>query len=919
MLKIIGLGITDWAKDMFNLFDAVVVAFSFVELAFELLPGLDGVQGLTVLRTFRLMRVFKLIRSWKALRNLLNTILACIYDEVSAAVVLCIIVLVFAMLGMELFGGVMLPAEDGDTRGNFDDIGWSIVTVFQVLTGENWNDILIATMVSVKGQAVPVIYYLSVIFVGDFMMLNLFLAILMDRFEGSLDEEGSSDGDKASDDDTLRVPYRNKRQRAAALAASRAKRIEDGGIEEVAQSPTEVASSDHYSCGIFAPNLGARRAAYRFISNNIVSNSILLFIVLSSITLAIDDPSLERCNTAGCTTFKDGLYYFDFVITIIFALEMAIKMFGFGILGIGLKKKTSTETACDGWWCFEVRNKLAYLQDAWNVLDAVVVAVSITSLIPGGGELRAFRMLRALRALRPLRAVQRLPGLKLVVNALIQALPGIANASLVCCLFLIIFAIVGLQQWRGALGYCTMDSTLNRTECTGTFVATGVRCVELLPTDELVASCLSNGTMGATLNATWDSFPTNYDNLGNSLITVFEVVSGEMWPEIMYLTIDAQGPGLPQKRDFNRGAALYFIAVNLICALLLINVFVGIIIHSYNTLKARQDGSALLTEGQKVWVETMKRVLASRIVKKPRRPTTKCARYRGILYDIVTHKAFDIFISLLICVNLGLLCVSVDGDDDLKQGVEYANVAFVIIFTLEAVLKIIGLGRRYFMSKWNQFDFFLVVVALIGVSAEASGADGAVKKIATIGRIFRVARAGRLVKMSTSMQIMLSTFITSIPQIGNVLGIILLLVFIYSVFGMHVFANIRRGAFLNDHANFDSFGASLETMFRATTGESYNGIMHDLMVQPPYCNPASPYGEDEAAGGNGTATHSEGGNCGAPAIAPIFFTSYILVVQFVMLNLLIAIILDQFGEKKWTEKQDAHPRWEQTKTLMVEE
>ena len=627
------------------------------------------------------------------------------------------------------------------------------------------------------------------------------------------------------------------------------------------------------------------------------------------------------CNTARCTTFKDVLYYFDFVITIIFALEMVLKMFVFGILGIGLKKKTSTEAACGGWWCFEVRNKSAYLQDAWNVLDAGVVVVSIVSIIPGGGGLRAFRMLRALRALRPLRAVQRLPGLKLVVNALIQALPGIANASLVCCLFLIIFAIVGLQQWRGALGYCTMDSTLNRTECTGTFIAAGIRCVELLPTDELVASCLSNGTMGATLNATWDSFPTNYDNFGNSLITVFEVVSGEMWPEIMYLTIDAQGPGLPQKRDFNRGAALYFIAVNLICALLLINVFVGIIIHSYNTLKATQDGSALLTEGQKVWVETMKLVLTSRVIKKPRRPTTKCARYRGILYDGVTHKVFDILISILICMNLGLLCISVDGDDDLKQGVEYANVALVIIFTLEAALKIISTGRRYFMSKWNQFDFLLVVAALVGLAVEtyqsthdgAVGADGAVKKIATIGRIFRVARAGRLVKFSSSMQIMFSTFVTSIPQIGNVLGILLLLIFIYSVFGMHVFANIRRGAFLNDHANFDSFGASLETMFRAATGESYNGIMHDLMVQPPYCNPAShyEYGEDEA--------RSEGGNCGDPAIAPIFFTSYILVVQFVLLNLLIAIILDQFGEKKWTEKQDAHPRWEQTKTLIVED
>ena len=161
---------------MFNLFDAVVVAFSLVELVFELVPNLKGVQGLTVLRTFRLMRVFKLVRTWVALRNLLNTILlslyvekrvegqeeseserkkerpercwreesvcarafvgtreehVCLYvhlsnnfvcnppfsdsplcrmDVANASVILCLILMVFALLGTELFGGT--PTKD---------------------------------------------------------------------------------------------------------------------------------------------------------------------------------------------------------------------------------------------------------------------------------------------------------------------------------------------------------------------------------------------------------------------------------------------------------------------------------------------------------------------------------------------------------------------------------------------------------------------------------------------------------------------------------------------------------------------------------------------------------------------------------------------------------------------------------------
>ena len=292
----------------------------------------------------------------------------------------------------------------------------------------------------------------------------------------------------------------------------------------------------------------------------------------------------------------------------------------------------------------------------------------------------------------------------------------------------------------------------------------------------------------------------------------------------------------------------------------------------------------------------MKLALKSRVTKKPGRPKNKC---RGVVHDIVSSHAFNVAVVILICLNICLLCITTDGDEALQQGLGYANIAFVGVFTVEAVVKIIGLGfRGYFIMRWNQYDFFLVVVALIGLVTETilrSNNLDFVKSIATFLRVFRIARAGRLVSMFDSLQHLFRTFVMSIPQLGNVLGIILLLIFIYTVFGMHVFANVSRGPFLDDHANFDSFGASLETMFRAATGESYNGIMHDLMVQPPYCSP-------------GNVTHPLDGNCGSPMIAPIFFTSFILVVQFVLLNLLIAIILDQFSENTWISKQDADPR-----------
>jgi hypothetical protein len=376
----------------------------------------------------------------------------------------------------------MLPADDGETRANFDDIGWSLVTVFQVLTGENWNDVIIMTMTSTDTVVLPVLYFLAVIFVGDFMILNLFLAILMARFEDSLDDDGDDDdGAGGAGDDKDKISRLTEYQTGDSrvlengvnLAVLSTKVVKEDSHSTLAIIvPGEIkagegdtdgiqgsVSDPHHppggrSCCLFAPTLGLRRAAYRFSKNNAVNGVILFLVFVSSITLAIDDPSLSRCDTAQCASFKEVLYYFDLVITVFFTLEMVIKMFALGITGIGFKKKTSTKAAaaaapmaqtyeqkesalgqgdesrhwhrapshllpqsCCGWWCLAVRNKGAYLLDAWNVLDFVVVSVSIASLIPGGGGgVRALRMLRSLRALRPLRAVQRLPGLKLVVS-----------------------------------------------------------------------------------------------------------------------------------------------------------------------------------------------------------------------------------------------------------------------------------------------------------------------------------------------------------------------------------------------------------------------------------------------------------------------------------------------------------------------
>lgn len=147
---------------------------------------------------------------------------------------------------------------------------------------------------------------------------------------------------------------------------------------------------------------------------------------------------------------------------------------------------------------------------------------------------------------------------------------------------------------------------------------------------------------------------------------------------------------------------------------------------------------------------------------------------------------------------------------------------------IEAIMKIIALGPvRYFKDNWNKFDFIIVlgttILILLVLSIKLD-----VGPQTTIIRAFRISRILRLVKRAKSLNIIFETFIVTIPALVNVGGLLLLFLYLYSVLGVSLFAEIKLQSELNENANFQNFFNSFLTLFRASTGEAWNGIMHDL-------------------------------------------------------------------------------------------
>lgn len=126
-------------SDRFNVFDGLLVAINLVELSIQ--DGSGDASGVSALRTFRLMRVFKLMRSWNSLNVIITNILKSLPRIGPFTVVLLLFMMIYALIGMQLFGGKFGTGDDLP-RTNYDTLLWSFVTTFQILTGENWNEVM---------------------------------------------------------------------------------------------------------------------------------------------------------------------------------------------------------------------------------------------------------------------------------------------------------------------------------------------------------------------------------------------------------------------------------------------------------------------------------------------------------------------------------------------------------------------------------------------------------------------------------------------------------------------------------------------------------------------------------------------------------------------------------------------------------
>uniref|UniRef100_A0A9J7XNM5 Sodium channel protein n=1 Tax=Cyprinus carpio carpio TaxID=630221 RepID=A0A9J7XNM5_CYPCA len=981
-LKLIALDPYYYFQEGWNIFDGIIVSLSLMEL------GLSNVEGLSVLRSFRLLRVFKLAKSWPTLNMLIKIIGNSVGALGNLTLVLAIIVFIFAVVGMQLFGRsyrecVCKISDNCELpRWHMDDFFHSFLIVFRVLCGE-WIETMWDCM-EVAGQTMCLIVFMMVMVIGNLVVLNLFLALLLSSF--SADNLAATDDDSEMNNLQIAVGRIQKgialvkstlRQflQSLCLAISKPRALDeekplddlhsDGkenclsnhapvagdltkdylkegcvspgngveghvkyGIEEgdymsfihnpsltvtvpiaVGESDFENLNTEDFSSDssdvegskevsqismskqkfdwstvdIRPPGEGAesvelepeesldpeacftegcvirfqccqvdvetgkgkswwilRKTCFIIVEHNWFESFIIFMILLSSGALAFEDIYIEQRKT-----IKTVLEYADKVFTYIFILEMLLKWVAYGFV--------------------------KYFTNAWCWLDFLIVDVSLVSLVAnalGYSELTAIKSLRTLRALRPLRALSRFEGMRVVVNALLGAIPSIMNVLLVCLIFWLIFSIMGVNLFAGKYYHCV-----------------NITSDEMFPISVVNNKSDCFALITNNDSARWKNVKINFDNVGAGYLALLQVATFKGWMDIMYAAVDSRDLEQQPKYESNLYMYLYFVIFIIFGSFFTLNLFIGVIIDNFNQQKKKIRGQDIfMTEEQKKYYNAMKKLGS----KKPQKPIPRPANmFQGLIFDFITKQAFDIVIMILICLNMVTMMVETDDQTkDMDDILYWINLVFIILFTGECVLKMISLRHYYFTIGWNVFDFVVVILSIVGMFLSEMIEKYFVSP--TLFRVIRLARIGRilrLIKGAKGIRTLLFALMMSLPALFNIGLLLFLVMFIYAIFGMSNFAYVKHEAGIDDMFNFETFGNSMLCLFQITTSAGWDGLLAPILnKQDPDCDsklehPGSMYR----------------GDCGNPSVGIFFFVSYIIICFLIVVNMYIAVILENFS------------------------
>ncbi|KAF9327881.1 calcium channel protein [Podila minutissima] len=986
-------GASSWnafVKKKSNVFDL----FLAIATTVILLPVVHNWEWYRYLTVFQVLRAYRLIPAIPGVRELMSSVIGSATGMMNLLLITFMFLLVCAPIPMMLFGGDM-ESEDAQPI-NFDDLGQSFIALFVILTGENWVEVMYegldahpARYKQIYGAIFFVVYYCA----SHYVLLNLFIAIVLEHFELDDDEKYRKqleiyferhqskkkqatatgyfhilnpyaylparpqtlsvkglpldqvgvirknvfrqflEGDSAPDTSAImesKPPlilwfermrdywFPTQAQLHAAEASKSPTRSEkaalvfnskiygfgktqdeidaslerlDAGLEKITwdrekldnpragenltneerrgllssdkkRTTERVAETSEFleahpmydrSLFIFSSNNRFRQWCRRVVgprtgrhiaTMNKFNWLIFILITLSIAVIIADDPADRlRAMQTGDHSKQEILGDIDHVITFIFVGEQALRILADGFL--------FTPTG--------------YLRDLWNFLDFFIVIMSaIMTTVELDHLYSVSRAVRVLSCLRVLRIIRYFDGMSAMFHAITKALPRMVVALTLTALLFWPFAIYGVNIFAGYFYLCNDPTILHKYQCVGEFMSE--------PTGD------DNGDI--LIPRRWSNpYDYSFDTIQAAVLTLFEMASQEGWISVL-----ESGRAVPNhlgEQPFirpdepNRFNSFYFLVFMLIGSIMFVQIFIGVILETFKTW----NGISLLTVEQRRWIDLRRQLRLIKPTATPARPTN---RFRAFCYDLVIEKKGLLWRIMTVVLVLNVILIASQHYAQPQALTDIQDVSYFIflgLYSVEIFIKICGYGfHKWRLSRWNLYDFFITALALITLIPRFIGHELWTLRVE---KFLLITISFRLAQRIDSLQVLFRALVIAMGSILNITAVFMVVFTLYAVMFRELFGMTRLGPSTTNLANFETFGSTMLMLIRMTTGENWDFVMHDMMVEPPLCTPSR-------------STYLDS-DCGNRAWAYFMFLSFYIVCTYILLNMFIAVIISNFS------------------------
>ena len=585
------------------------------------------------------------------------------------------------------------------------------------------------------------------------------------------------------------------------------------------------------------PEDGVRLRCLAFAEHRWTRNAILLMIIVSACLLA---PQCDKDWPAEGSDAEFALQLVDYFFTAAFAVEMGVKLKAYTVYS----------------------GPRAYVKDYWNCLDGFIVIMSFVTIILSqvsgniGGVMKVFRVLRVLR---PLRVIKNIPSLKLVIDATFVSLPSILTVCAMGFMTFLILGVLGMNLFKGQFYRCSVPNV------------GGTR-----------ATCLENG-------GEWENAPIHFNNIGQSAVAIFIMSTGDDWQDIMWYGTDIAGVDNEPVEMNSPWAVYFFITCVLVAFFFWANLFVSSLVDNFSQVAAQikaEDGESgtgyTYSEAQRKWLLALKAGIQAQ--KDSWREENPMAMHpaRRVFFRLRKWKHWEKFVTFFITANAVQLCFIREGTSaEEDQIMEQLSIVFCVLYVFETGVNIAAMSwRTYVDNGWNRLDFTVTALGVLEMFVLISGAGGA--GFVTVFRTARFFRLFKLLKSSSGLRSLVDTFITAMPGMLNILGLMLLLMHIYACLGCTLYGSVPGpydGDGLTKYTNFQNWGNAMSLLFVTMSG-NWARVFIDV-----YWECATMEAQDELGGYGG---------CGYRYSAIVYFFTFVVFGIYLLANLFVAILLERF-------------------------